>query len=227
MMSESKLAPFAHINLFNPGLLPTKKSFSARSVTIWGAIAVLAMIGVGWWAKVEKDKVAQQVQEQAARLSADSARNADTVATPQQLAALEQAIRAKQSLLEAKRAMRDSLRYGAASESGGPSATLRLLASSIPADVWLTEVSARGMRLEVSGRTIDPVALANWMNRLGESGFFAAKPVSSVRLENADFAGVAAGTAPPQRSGTRLSVYTFGMTADLARPFADDAGRTP
>jgi len=226
-MSASNLAPVAHINLFNPGLLPTKKSFSARSVTVWATVAVLAMIGVGWWAVIEKEKIARQVQEQAARVSADSARSAEAMATPQQLAALEQAVRAKQTVLESKRALRDGLRYGAASEASGPSATLRLMAATIPAEVWLTQISARGSRLEIAGRTINPMALAGWMNRLGETGFFAARPVSSVKLESADFAGTTADAAQPVRTNTRLGVYTFALSADLARPLADDGVRQP
>ncbi len=225
-MSADDAVPIAHINLFNPGLMPAKKSFTARSVTLWIVIAIVAMIGVAWWAKVEKDIVSRQVAEQAARREADAARNTESVTTPQQIAALDQAVQAKKTVLAARRAQRDALMRGVAADGGGPSAAMRVLAASIPSEVWLTGFSAHGNRLEISGRTINATALAAWMSRLGESKYFAAKPVSSLRLENTDFASASSAAAGARLRGG-VSVYSFNVSAQLAQALADDGGRAP
>ncbi len=220
-------APVGHINLFNPGLMPAKKSFSARSVTVWISIAVVAMIAVAWWAYFEKESVSKQLEDQKARRAAEAGSSAD-VPTLQQISALEMAVHAKQSTLEQRRAQRDALKRGMAAEGGGPSQTLRLLAASIPGDVWITALTARGDHLEISGRTINPVALADWMNRLGDNKYFAAKPISAVKLENAEFStGASADGSAPAAPRGRLSVYSFSITAQLALPFADDGARAP
>ncbi len=217
-MSESLRAPIGHINLFNPGLAPAKKSFSARSLVLWGTVAAVSMIGVAWWAIVERENVAKQLADQEARRTADAGRAEAEVPTLQQISALEQAVHAKEALLETRKRQRDTLKQGVAADGGGPSQTLRLVATSIPAEVWVTDLNAHADRLEISGRTINPAELAAWMSRLGESNYFAAKPISRLQLDN-----VSAGT---QRAASPV-VYAFSATAQLAKPFADDGGRAP
>ncbi len=86
-MSDAGRLPIAHVNLFNPGLMPAAKSFSARSVAVWGVIVAVVMIGLAWWAIVEKRNIAQQVADQKARRDAEG-RSEEPVTTPQQIAAL-------------------------------------------------------------------------------------------------------------------------------------------
>ncbi len=209
------------INLLNTALLPTRELISARLILIWVVIAILAMAAVGYWAVIETNKLRREVATQAGRQAAEKARillpapDGEVLPSAQQVAALETNLRDKNVMLETRRAVRDTLKHGAASLTGGPSALLKLFANSVPPQIWLTEVRVSGNRMELMGKTIDPLAVNVMIDRLLASGFIATKPLPTVRLERAD---------APKSSGALL-VHTFGVTAILSSPLADEGGR--
>lgn len=247
-MTEPRSTPLRQINLYNPALIPARELFSARLIVAWVLVAVVAMIAVAWWAVIETRNVSQEVSTQTARQIEAKARTAPVMIpgeeflTPQQAAARELTLRSQQSLLETRRAMRDTLKRGTASATSGPSAVMRLIATSVPPQVWLTEVRVAGSQFEVSGKTLDPFAVNVWLDRLRASGQLAGKPLPVMRIERIEANATANATAnappsappstpfatptppiaPPVRS---LPVYTFGLSAALSSPFADDGGR--
>jgi hypothetical protein len=182
------------------------------------------MIVVAWWAISETDKLRRQVAEQNA-LRAAAGQGADTAPTPQQMAAMEQNLKGRQSTLENRRAVRDALRRGMVAEGGGPSALMRLVASTIPPTVWLTELHASGNRIEVIGRATDPAAIQAWIAQLGESREFTTKPISTVKVEYGELsnANASPSSVPRTRAG---NVYAFSVSATLAHPFAEE-GKLP
>jgi MSHA biogenesis protein MshI len=233
-------APGKQVNLFNPALLPPKRYFSARAVARSIGVAVVAVVAVAWWASVETAKLRKQVADQEARLAGEAGRTSADVALgrAQKIAALEQAVRSKQAQLESRRSLRDKLKRGMVTEATAHSALMRLVATSIPEQVWLTELRAAGHHIEVAGRTLDPLAFNAWMVRLGESSFFAAKPISNLKLENSEFATVipvAVATASPPVAGGKSAfsaspppgVYSFSITATPSQPLDDEGGKAP
>lgn len=230
-------ATIPQINLLNPLLLPKREILSARSVLLWVVIAVFAMAAVAWWAVTETRNVQRQANAQAAqrainRINSTGPDFVDVAAvpTPPQMAALEQNLRAQQATLEARRAALTALKRVMGSENGGPSETLRALASSIPDAVWITELRVTAGRLEMAGKSLDPAAVNAWLNRLTNDGYLSAKPAPAVRVENTEPPAAAAAPAAAAGTATRARVpeYSFVILATLARPFAEDAaGRTP
>ena len=222
-MTALVIPSLRQINLYNPALIPTREIFSARLIVIWVVVAAVAMAAVAWWAIVETHRVSREVSNQAAYQASEKARSAPTAAggepipTPQQMAAREQTLRNQQAMLEVRRAARDTLKRGLADDKGGPSALMRLIANTVPPQAWLTEFRAEGNQFEIVGKTLDPVTVNVWLERLRASGYLAAKPVPTVRLERFD---------PPAPTPARdVPVYTFGIIAALASPFAEDGGR--
>jgi Tfp pilus assembly protein PilN len=212
------------VNLYNPELLPKRERFSARQIATGVLAAGIAMAAVAWWALMQSSALRKEMAEQAQYRAAQTARamvpptlDGKPVPTPQEVAALEQGLKAKRAQLESRRAARDTLKRGMASAESGPSALMRLVATSIPREAWLTELRAAGSRLDVAGRATDPAAVEAWLARLRTSGFLAEKPAPALKLERME-AGPAAGR------GT--SGYTFNVSATLAAPFADE-GKAP
>lgn len=222
-MAEVAASPLRQINLYNPSLIPTREIFSARLIVAWVLMAGIAMAAIAWWAVVETRKISGEIANQASRQTVERARKAavlpagEVLPTPQELAAREQALRSQQALLETRRAAREVLKRGMASDNGGPSALMRLIANSVPPQVWVTEVRVAGSHVDVSGKTLDPVAVDVWLERLRASAYFAVKPVPAVRLERVDVPAPSPARAP--------AVYSFAISAALSSPFAEDGGR--
>ena len=220
-MNARAAAP-SQINLYNAALLPKRESFSARQIAAGVAVAAVAMVAVSWWAASEsrllRKEVAEQAQYQAAKIAralVPPTLDGKPVPTPQEVAALEQGLKAKHALLESRRAALDAMKRGMVGPEAGPSALMRLVATSIPREAWLTELRVAGSRLDVAGRATDPAAVEAWLARLRASGFLAEKSTPTLRLERMEAPGT-----PGRTSG-----YTFNVSATLASPLADEGPR--
>ena len=242
MMAELAGSPLRQINLYNDALLPKRELFSARQMTTWTVIALISMIAIAWWAVVETRKIAVEVANQASRQTVERARNAAVlpageVPSPQQLAASEQALRAQEAQLAARRAAGEALSRGMANDKRGPSALMRLIAATIPPQVWVTEVRVAGSQVDVIGKTLDPVAINIWLERLRASAYVVAKPLPVLRLERVDAPNIAPTTAPSPAPGlgrvsaTSLAsagtpvIHSFTISAGLSSPFAEEGPR--
>jgi len=219
-MTSAAPLPLQHVNLLNPALLPKRESFTARHIAVWSAMALVAMVALGWWAGRETARLRAEVAANAQRLAAATALataprlpSGEVAPTPQEVAALEQALLAKRTLLEARRSARDAGRRGLAGPNEGPSAMLRLVAATLPPAAWITEVRAAGERIDVSGRTLEAAAVDAWLERLQAAGFLAAGTQPTLRIER---------TEAPAPAGGSLPVYLFAISGTLAAPLADE-----
>ena len=106
----------------------------------------------------------------------------------------------------------------------GHSARLQLLAQSIPAQVWVTEVKADEGQLNVSGFTLEPAALNDWVAKLAASPLLQAQKLSTVQIDNTSAALTK--TAVPATAAR--AVWSFNLLMVVAQ-HADVivAGRTP
>jgi Tfp pilus assembly protein PilN len=201
------------VNLLNPALMPATEHFSGRHLLTWILVAAVALVAVAWWAVTETRELREEMAETARNNPVSP--GADAGPTPQQVAALEQSLQARKAMLEAKLATRDALTRGLSAHNGGPSAVMRIMADSIPASAWLTEVRVHGGRIDVVGKALDAAAVDAWLERLRNAGFLAAQPAASVKLERLE--------TPP---AARLPpTYSFQVSAPLALAFADDGAR--
>jgi Tfp pilus assembly protein PilN len=220
---SATFAEKTQINLFNPSLVKSEEVFTANRILVGVVGAVVTMAVIGWWAASERQRLTQAVQTQAAARTAELARLqqaagiGDAVLTPQELAAREQMLKSQVATLDARRAVRDGLRRGLANDKQGPSALLKALAGSVPADTWITELRAEGSQFELTGRTLDAAAVNAWQDRLHLAGTLAATPLPVIKVERADAVPAANSRAPV--------VYSFTITATLAAPLAGEKGR--
>lgn len=202
-----------HINLYNPALRPARESFSARQLLAWVVIAALAMGALGWWAT----RQAREIKGEIAGQGRPATPAADAGASPQQVAAMEKALRERQAQLAARLAARDGLRRGMAASGHGPSGLMRAIAQTLPAAAWIRELHVAGGRIEAGGRTIDPGAVQGWLQSLRTAGLLAEGNAPAVRVERLEAA------ANPGAHGQ--ATYSFHVTGTLASALADDGAR--
>lgn len=206
-------AVMQQVNLYNPALRPARESFSARQLLAWVVIAALALGALGWWAT----RQARSLKDEIAGQGGAGAPVADAGTSPQQVAAMEKALRERQAALAARIAARDGLKRGMAASGHGPSGLMQAIAQTLPAAAWITELRVAGSRIEAGGRTLDPAAVEGWLQRLRAAGFLAEADTPAVRVERMEAAAI------PGAHGQ--ATYSFHVTGTLAAAFADDGTR--
>lgn len=222
-MNAQVSSSIRQINLFNLAMLPTQEVFSANRIVVGVVSSVLVMAAIGWWAFTERQRLSHELTSKAAARAEEIAK-AERIAaavgnplTPKELAALENTLRSQGEALAARRDVRDLLRRGLATDTQGPSALMRLLATSAPTQAWLTDIRVAGPHIEVVGRTLEPTAVNMWLERLTKSNHLSAKVAPTLKLERVE--------VPSAAPGRMLPVYVFTIVGALAAPFADDGGR--
>ena len=216
-------APPRQINLYNPALLPKREQFSARQIAAGAALAAVAIAAVSFWAAKEASTLRREVQEHERTRAAQNALalapvmlDGRPVPSPEALAALEKALEAKAALLKSRQAALEGMRRGTAGADAGPSALMRVVASTIPATAWLGEIRVAGSRIDIVGKALDPADVDGWLARLRASGFLAETPLPSVRVERIE---------APTHGGSARGAYQFTLSAALASPFAEEGAR--
>ena len=176
------------INLCTPILLTQKRYFSAQTmlqaltlfIVLGGALCgygVFSLNSAGAGFKKALDAQAPEL----ASLQAVAAENKTDAGAAQ--AALVQEVQLARAGLVQRQAVLDELRRGVVQEGRGHAARLRLVAASIPAQVWVTEVTADETRLDVSGFTLEPAALNDWVAKLSASPLLEGQKLATVKVE--------------------------------------------
>lgn len=217
------------INLHSPILLSTKRYFSALAMAqalvaiAIGAAALCAWVTIQTQA-LRKDLLATERSNTSEKqllmnaIAVNPALGTSTTALEQDLKTLAQSLAQRQQTLA-------ELTHGTISEGHSHSSMLRLVASTVPQPVWLTEVSLAAGELEISGLTLDPAALNPWIARLSADPQLAGQQLATVHVERANPPTV--GAEPPRNApalGNRLEAWSFtlgsGIELQRAQPTA-------
>lgn len=210
------------INLCTPILLKQKRYFSALAMVQALALFVFggaALCGYWVWSlngasdgfrqtlamhggELERLRLALQ-GSRAAAAPIEVARNAE-------LAARRAELQQREQLLA-------ELQQGLYRTGYGHSARLQLVAQSIPAQVWVTRISANSAQLGLSGYTLEPAALNAWIDRLGASPLLQGQRLSALKVEQRSLerSGPGASLAPAAALGSR-PVWAFELLSGAA-----------
>lgn len=217
------------INLCIPILLTQKRYFSAQ--TLVQVLAVFMLLGGGlsaywvWSLNVASEGFKKTLAIQAGELASLQAAIAQGKAgSGLDDAALAKDLQERRAELQHHESQMDELQHGLFRPGWGHSARLQLLAQSIPAQVWVTEVKADEGQLNVSGFTLEPAALNDWVAKLAASPLLQAQKLSTVQIDNTSAALTK--TAVPATAAR--AVWSFNLLMVVAQ-HADVivAGRTP
>ena len=215
------------INLCTPILLTQKRYFSAQ--TMLQALAVFVVMGGGlcaywvWSLNAASEGFKKTLATQAHELESlqKAIAQGKTGAVPAD-ANLAKVLQSRRTELEQRERLLQELQRGRFKPGFGHSAQLQLLAQTIPAPVWLTEVKADDKQLEVSGFTLEPAALSDWAAKLAASPLLEGQKLATVKVENASAAmtkAVVGTSASPGASSapvaTPRAVWSFHLVSAI------------
>ena len=184
------------INLFSPILLAPKRYFSAVAMLQALAVFAVVLLALCAWMLASGAALRRELQSaQAAQLGErESLAQALAVQPAASGAALELEVTAARQALATRRALLDELSRGRLAQGHSHAAMLRMVAQTVPAAVWLTEIRLNEGRLELSGKTLQPEALRPWLAQLAQHPMTAEQRLAAMKLERADAATAATAT---------------------------------
>ena len=237
------------INLCTPILLTQKRYFSA--LTMVQALALIAFVGGGitaYWVWTLKQATAgfrQTVATTATEMTTLKAaiQSRQVMAMPVAPALVQEL--QNRRLEDARREkILVELRRGLFRPGWGQSARLQLVAQTIPPEVWVTLVQADERQIDVSGFTVEPAALNEWVRKLGSSPLLQGQSLTTIKVERVVAEGTAGATTEvsslnsaksglrigPLASGSQKQVWSFNLVSALAVsviPVVASAGDAP
>jgi Tfp pilus assembly protein PilN len=199
------------INLSTPVLLAQKRYFSAQTMLV--SLAVFGLLGAGGTAYGlwELRSVTQAMRTALASQEPELLRLRASVAlskvsdTGGEAVAAQKLQAARLQLAQRTRALAE-VREGLLVPGRGHSARLQVVAQSIPPQAWVTGVLADATQMEVSGFTLEPAVLNDWVDKLAKSPVMSGQQLSRVKVERA--------TAAPD--GRPL--WSFRLVSSTLRP---------
>lgn len=225
------------INLCSPLLLKQKQYFSAQTMALALAVFLLsggALCAVWVWslknsdAGFEQTMVAQSRELEGLQAALQGRKASAAPADP----ALVQQLQVRHTTLQQREQLLQALKTGEFHPGEGHSDRLQLVARSIPAPVWVTEIKADAAYFELTGFTLEPSALNAWVDTLAASPLLRGLKLATVKVESTMAAQaqapVAAASAPA--AGAR-AVWSFNLlSAEPSAPVAaavNGAGSNP
>ncbi|NDP40470.1 MAG: PilN domain-containing protein [Rhodoferax sp.] len=212
------------INLCAPILLTQKRYFSAQ--TMAQALAVFVLLGGGlcaywvWSLNSASEGFKKTLATQAQELeSLQAAIQQGKIGAGPLEAALAQQLQGQKLDLQQRQSLMDELQRGLFRPGWGHAARLQLVARSIPAQVWLTDLRADDNQLALTGFTLEPAALNDWVSRLAASALLEGQQLSTVKVEHASAAllntlgGAATSAVPAARP-----MWSFTLVSALGKP---------
>lgn len=208
------------INLCTPILLTQKRYFSAHTMAI--ALAVFLVAGgalcVAWVWNLERGTEAfnQTISAQAREVESLKAaiQRSQASAAPADPALLAQ-LQERRNAVAQREQLKEALVEGMFRPGWGHSDRLTWVARSIPAPVWITDVRMDGSRFEVTGFTLEPAALNDWVDKLSVSPLMQGLKLATVKVENATAAMVAvpsaAASAAAAPQAAPRAVWSFNL----------------
>ncbi len=208
------------INLSQPVLLTQKRYFSAQTmaqafalmVVVGGALAAYGVWSLNSATQAIRTTLDAQAPELASLRVAIASGRADAGAGAEALGKELAARRAQ--LLERQNTVVE-LRRGLMAPGQGHAARLQLVAQTIPAQAWITEVRADASQLEVHGFTQEPEVLNDWVARLARSPLLIGQQLSKVKVERAI------------TTGTTAALWSFTLASVLPSAAVPVAGSKP
>lgn len=210
------------INLCSPIQITQKQSFSAH--TMAQALVVFLVLGgilCGAWVwnvrRVSEGfnrTLADQARDIAGLKAALDATRASAAPVD---AALLQQLQARRAALVQREQVLKALQQGVLQPGKGHSDRLQLVAQTIPAPVWISEVTADSEHFDVAGFTLEPAALNEWVNRLSASALMQGLKLATVQVENTALALSKAATpaAVPPGVAPARAVWSFNLVSAM------------
>ena len=215
------------INLCAPILLTQKKYFSAHTMAV--SLGVFIMVGAGMaaaWSWNLRSAAGQYMatmesqSREVANLQAALDRN-KAAARPVDTG-LNRELEERQQQLAQRKALLAALQDGAAEPGNGYSDRLKFLANSTPAPVWITGVTLAAGTFQVTGYTLEPSALNEWVARMATHPLLQGLQLSDVQVKattpTRPATAASAGGVPVVPAAVPRTVWSFDLASTRQTP---------
>jgi Tfp pilus assembly protein PilN len=222
------------INLCTPILLTQKRYFSAHTMAI--ALGVFLVLGAslcGAWvwnldraSASYKQSLASHAVELAGLKAAIQRSQASAAPVDPALLTL---LTERRNTLAQREKLKEALNEGVFRPGWGHSDRMAWVARSIPAPVWISDMRMDGARFEVTGFTLEPAALNDWVDKLAVSPLMQGLKLATVKVQNATVetpavpaAAASAASAPvaPARAVWSFTLVSVEPVAQAQAPAA-------
>jgi Tfp pilus assembly protein PilN len=133
-------------------------------------------------------------------------------AGPVDAALVQQAQARRTAVLEREKVLLE-VQQGMFKAGEGHSDRLLLVARSIPAPIWVTSVRVDAARFEVTGFTLEPAALNDWVAKLASSPLMRDLKLSTVTVENTAASKVAVPATAQQGGKAARAMWSFNLVS--------------
>jgi len=204
------------INLCSTSFRPVRQRFGAR--TLLQSLAVVLVVGgglvAGWVWSLEQSNATflQTTVTQATEIASlqvaiqQSRANAAPVD-----AVLVAQLKDRRLTVKQREELIEVVQQGMFKPGEGHSDRMRMLASSIPSSVWITDARVDNGRLDVTGFTLEPAALNDWAKSLAAHPLMRNLKLTAVHVQNkAETAAVKGDAAAGKPVATR-PVWSFSL----------------
>lgn len=212
------------INLCTPILLKPKHYFSAQTMAqTLGVFAVLGGMLCAFWVwnlQRATDELARTLTAQTQELEGlqSAIQRSRTAAAPADAGLVAQ-LQTVRSAVQDRQKLRDALQQGLLVPGWGHSDRLQWVARSIPAPVWVTAVAMDEGRFEVSGFTLEPAALNEWVAKLASNPLMRNMKLATVKVESAAAAQVQVpAQVVPAVANSSRPVWSFKLLSAAPPP---------
>jgi len=177
------------VNLCLPILRQQKDQFSAKTLGQALVILLLASAALGaawiWNLRHASDQLKVTLTAQAKEVEnlRGAIERGKTSAGPAQ-AALAGELKDRKLLLQQREVLMTALSQGLFQPGQGHAARLQLVAQTIPAAAWVTNIKTDDQLLEVAGYTLEPAALNEWVGKLALSPLLHGQTLSTIKVES-------------------------------------------
>jgi len=210
------------VNLYLPILRKQKDRFAAQTLVL--ALAVILFTGGAlmaawvWNLRHATDSLKLTLATQTKEL--DDLRAALELAKSSSDpvdAAMTQEVKQRKLALEQRQNVLAALSQGLFQPGRGHAARLQLVAQTIPAVAWVTRLKTDEQLLEITGFTLEPAALNDWVSRLAASSLLQGQTLSTVHVESVKPGGTP--TAPAASApASQAAQWSFNLLSRVAVP---------
>jgi Tfp pilus assembly protein PilN len=211
------------VNLCLPVLRQQKSRFAAQTLvlSLLAILAVGGLLSVVWVYNMHDATVALKANLDAQTKEMEALRAAieqyDKSSAPAEQA-LQQEIKARREVLQQRDSVLAALSQGLFEPGHGHAARLQLVAQSIPPVVWVTQIRADGQFLEISGFTLEPAALNDWVQQLAASPLLRGQALSTIKVESAKPGMSMLPVAGTNQQKAQAAVPPAAIVQDMALP---------
>ncbi len=192
------------INLYNPIFLKQKKIFSSQTMAQALGLLALGLLAFYGYARYQVANLQTEAGRGAKRLVAAQTRAermAQEFGPRPKSADLETKIQQAEAELKALQAVQGALKQGSLAGADGFSPYLKAFARQTVEGLWLTGFSVSGSEMAISGRTLKPELVPEYIRRLSEEPVMQGRKFAMLEMRQPE--------APPAKDGKPAAVPRF------------------